>query len=525
MANEPFDDEDGDGSRSAAQPKAGKKTSAPKDPAPARAEIDEEGDERVAPAAETRAFEPEPEPDAEAPAAHAEHASASGQRFVLPFQGKKVAVGLQWRQVVDQDEAWDFAKAGEAEGYDLWRFLEGNEPQLALGRRELGHRAGMPMLAAELALQYPGEWAGIFEIDGAYYVTAVSSDIIDPDADIAFGNFEEAYAFFEDLATRSSRLRRLASESLMGRMSLTGVESTDVEGRNIRFSTGLQAISNLKKYLGYGIPIAVILLTTIAVVKFAPDLITDVRRKLGLSPQEQKQQVVIPPAPWSGQPKAHVMLANCLDALRSVPREAYGWNASSLSCDGRTVQVLVQRTGSITEAAPPISWLDRWAKGQGELVTRKGASLGKPILAPIDPMRPNAGTITWRMPTVKIADRWRDSNRPSASLDAEARALWMALEDRFLKVTFRPVQDQAYFQVRDARVDMGFHQEDQVSPHIRKPGVFLMGVSMDPKTMNVIADVRMGLAKAFPTDENIEIVRNPALSSTEGTTVPPRPSR
>lgn len=498
--NEPYDDEDGDGTRSSTAPREPAKTPPATEPAK-----DDEGEK------ESDAHERGDEP--------------SGQRFVLNLGKRKVAVGLKWRQVLDDGEAWDFAKDAQSEGYDLWRYVDGTEPQLALGKRSYGHRAGMPMLAAELASQYPGQWAGLFEVDEAFYVTAVSADIIDPDADVAFSTFEEAYLFYEDIATRSAGLKRLVSTSLLSRVSMPGVEPADLDNLEFSFANTLQAVSNTKRYLAYGIPVAVLLISAFAVVKFAPELIDAAKLRLGLTPKQEKQQIVIPPAPWAGQPKAEVMLANCLDAVRSVPHEAFGWVAASITCDGRVVQVAVQRTGVITEGAPPISWLDRWTKVQPELVTRKGVKLGKPTLAPMEPTRPNVGMLTWRMPPVRLADRWRDANRPSAGLDGEARALWTAMEDKFLKVQFTPVQDQPYFQTRGARIEMGFHQENQVSPAIRKPGTYMNLLTMDPKTLNVIADVRMGLAKPFPTDENIEVVRSPAVSTTEGAALPPRPSR
>lgn len=526
MANgrDPHDDEVGDGSNERREP-------IPPTRPPARSQPldpDEDGDGSAsARRTETDASDHPADTEATAGAAEGERGtdSDSGLRQTLDFGGKTVAVGLTWRQVIDVTEAQELAKRTAADvGGDLWTFVSDGDPYIGVGFKEQGHRSGMPALAAELAIFYHGDWTGLFEIDEAYYVVSVSGGLIHRDSDIAFEKLEDALPVFEDFANRGSRSKRYVTKGLEDKTSITGLEVVDpVESIGRDFETRLSPISRTGAILKVALPAVIAVAAIAGVAMFAPSVVTEVKRKLGLLPEQKKQQVVIPPAPWAGQPKANLMLAACVDALLAVPRDAANWTATALTCNGRVVQAKYERRGNVNELAPPVGWLERWAKAQKEIRTKSGAILGKPVLGDLAIARMNEGLVSWKMPNVPLANRWRDSTKVPASLESEARLLWTATEDKFIKIGFTPVSDQPYFQTRSARANIGFQESQKFATVLAKPGYYLSSVTLHPVTLDVTVEIRMGAAKPFPTGDDIEIVRNPTIASTEGANLPPPP--
>jgi hypothetical protein len=65
-------------------------------------------------------------------------------------------------------------------------------PQYGLGQSSMGHKAGMPTLAASLANAQPGSWAGAFRLREGTWFVVVRDDLIAPDGDVLFESDDAA---------------------------------------------------------------------------------------------------------------------------------------------------------------------------------------------------------------------------------------------------------------------------------------------------------------------------------------------
>jgi hypothetical protein len=79
-------------------------------------------------------------------------------------------------------------------------------PQYGLGQGSLGHKQGMPTLAASVANVQPGSWAGAFRLREGTWVIVIRDDLVAPDGDYLFDSDD------------------LARERLLQEVSLGGVQ-------------------------------------------------------------------------------------------------------------------------------------------------------------------------------------------------------------------------------------------------------------------------------------------------------------
>lgn len=108
------------------------------------------------------------------------------------------AVGLIWQPSPSGRVAQAAREAAQQPGQqaDFYCVRAANKnvaiPQYGLGQAALGHKSGMPTLAASIANAQPGSWAGAFRLREGTWVVVVRDDLVAPDGDILFDNDEAA---------------------------------------------------------------------------------------------------------------------------------------------------------------------------------------------------------------------------------------------------------------------------------------------------------------------------------------------
>ena len=118
---------------------------------------------------------------------------------VVTIGRQSYAVGLYWENSPGGGRVAQIAKEAASQAgqqADFYAVRPGNKngrvPQFGLSGVEGGHKAGMPTLAACLAGQMPGSWAGAFRFSEGTAVVVVRDDLIVPDGDLFFLDETEA---------------------------------------------------------------------------------------------------------------------------------------------------------------------------------------------------------------------------------------------------------------------------------------------------------------------------------------------
>ncbi len=441
-------------------------------------------------------------------------------KSVLIVEGKAHAVGLRWRVINDVSQAREGAQDAAEEGEDLFVATTTGEPSVGLASSANGHVRAMPVLAARLASAINGDWSGIFDVDDAFYVISVRGGVIDDRSDVAFLDKAGALRALSDVASGGTG-RVLASAQLGPEVvGFAGVEVFDFRQMISGTAPQLQPIEGGRELprgavLGGGVA-AVIL----AVWLFNPAGLYDKAKSyVGLGAKVEKQVVVIPPAPWAGQPKAPAMLRACVAAFRLVPSFIRSWRIDKVECNGREVSAIVARTGLVDQAAPPVTWLDDWVRNHGTL-TSPLIKLERPTLS-----RTNQGivSISWKLPPYRTTDRWREADRPGA-IAAEQQRLWLEMERRYVPVNFVAGAGNQYFSSEQVNVVFDPFQVERVAEAMSQPVQVASRLIYDVGSRRVTASTRIfRYASPFPHGDDIDVVRQPSLAQVEGPNLPSPP--
>lgn len=230
-------------------------------------------------------------------------------------------------------------------------------PQYGLGQGALGHKTGMPTLAASVANAQPGSWAGAFRLREGTWVVVVRDDLVAPDGDILFDNDEAA------------RDRLLQEINLGGVQRVYGPDGWAVPGSDPtplplllqdREECRLQPVRLPIKMLIYGAAaaLAIILLVFLALQWQAEQERLE-QERIRLEQQQkvaQQQQGVIakalekwkwPPAEecyerkWEKKALPWDVVRTCKDALTRSSATQLGWKRSTATCNGEGVMTVL----------------------------------------------------------------------------------------------------------------------------------------------------------------------------------------
>lgn len=115
---------------------------------------------------------------------------------VVTVDGQKYAVGLVWQPVQNLDDPIvEIRESADSEtGADLYCLRPAATPQYGMGYSDLGHRDGMPSLAAAVAsvLTEYSSVCAVFRVDEGWWLIAIRNDLILAEEDIVFATEVEA---------------------------------------------------------------------------------------------------------------------------------------------------------------------------------------------------------------------------------------------------------------------------------------------------------------------------------------------
>ena len=131
---------------------------------------------------------------------------------VVTVDGQKYAVGLTWQPLQNLDDPLtEIRETIESEqNADLYCYRQTSVAQYGIGRSSLGHRGGMPSLAATVAnaLDSYESFCGVFQVKEGWWFVALRNNLILAEEDTLFTTQEEAKrAFASMMAVPDPRLR------------------------------------------------------------------------------------------------------------------------------------------------------------------------------------------------------------------------------------------------------------------------------------------------------------------------------
>jgi hypothetical protein len=279
---------------------------------------------------------------------------------VVTVGSHRYAVGLYWENSPGGGRVTQIAReAANQPGQqaDFYAIRPGNKngriPQFGLCSGDAGQIAGMPVLAACLATQIPGSWAGAFRLNEGVAVVVVRDDLIVPDGDV----------FFLDEAEARDRL--LQEISFGGLQTVYAPESWSipiVDTIPLTLLVGnyqgikLQRVSIPKKLKVLAASVALIVVIAVGGVWYWQAKIDEENARraqedvLRRAQEEAKKHLPSmlrqdeAPTPvydrkWEKEPQSLAVLANCQQALSKIHAVAAGWKLSTLKCSGPSVAI------------------------------------------------------------------------------------------------------------------------------------------------------------------------------------------
>jgi len=278
---------------------------------------------------------------------------------VVTVGSHRYAVGLYWENSPGGGRVTQIAReAANQPGQqaDFYAIRPGNKngriPQFGLCTAEAGQKAGMPVLAACLATQVPGSWAGAFRLSEGIAVIVVRDDLIVPDGDL----------FLLDEAEARDRL--LQEISFGGLQTVYAPESWSipiVDTIPLTLLVGnfqgvkLQRVSIPKKLKIMAASIALAFLIAVGGVWYWQVKVDEENERIAeqqdaLRRAQQAAMNILPgqsqqaPAPvyerkWEKEPQALAVLDACQQELSKIQAVVAGWKLSTLKCSSGGVSM------------------------------------------------------------------------------------------------------------------------------------------------------------------------------------------
>jgi hypothetical protein len=220
-------------------------------------------------------------------------------------------------------------------------------PQFGLGQSSLGHKVGMPTLAASLANAQPGSWAGSFRLREGTWVIVVRDDLVAPDGDVLYDN--------DDLA----RDRLMQEVSLGGMQRIYAPDGWAVPGSDPtplplllqdRSDCRLQPVQLPTRLLifGGGAVGVIVLLIFLALQWQEQQRREDEHQETGPIGSAVKK-FEWPPAEklyerkWEKVPASYSYVENCKGLFAKAKGLELGWSRNGIDCDGASLDIAFNR--------------------------------------------------------------------------------------------------------------------------------------------------------------------------------------
>lgn len=341
-------------------------------------------------------------------------------------RNKRWAVSLMWRSVDDISSWTKSAARREAKNLGCDRYVLLNI-SAGFGSSKLGHKIGMPSLAAAVAYFVQGSFLGAWELpDGIWYVLAMRDDRVVPTTDRAFASEEAARSLFEKLSSDYMWPILYAPERWNVVNALPDSLELIVYNENVRSESIFPRLQDatLKSTIFYaGAASSVISGMLIVgwqmfglsdVASSGVDLLEEQRRRIFEEQQMKRQRAQNqswPDMPWHNKPHGIAVLRMCENIVQNVPIFGPGWVASNVSCNSEDGQSLnIEANYERVVDASSGSMFEWWASNSQDFFVRLAdreisvaptvqinwsASVGSGSLA----QAVKTASVTWSIPT------------------------------------------------------------------------------------------------------------------------------
>lgn len=320
---------------------------------------------------------------------------------VLVYDNVKYAVGLRWL-VAEDDADIELAKsrAGALEA-DFYALRQNVARQQGFGYLAMGHRVGMPALAASIGDVLVGEWHGVFVADNGWWYMAVHADNIAPDGDAFFTSEEQAYTHFIARSEAHPWPRSYAPESWniqgsSGEIDLSKVLDEIVGGTPSLKPVTLDAVfsgkANKNLALGAGVVIVAVLVAVMLGTQIFPTLLPT-QAQLPVPAVEVSDDLQLPPESFNMQERAQAsdllaftlarpsnFVRDCLAGVSGISMPLPGWRLAQVECrPGLATANWARGTGSFDITG---TYLSRFPKGVSIDTATPGSVVATASLAP-----------------------------------------------------------------------------------------------------------------------------------------------
>jgi len=284
---------------------------------------------------------------------------------VVTVGRRPYAVGLYWENSASGRVAETAKEAARQPGQqaDFYAIRGGDKngriPQFGLGQIAAGHKTGMAALAACIANQQIGSWAGAFRLKEGTVVIIVRDDLVVPDGDQFFFNENDARDRFLQEIGFGGLQRIFAPES----WAISGADTLPISLLlDDRHDIKLRSVATSRLALGLGIGfIAVVVLGLAAEWYYQKVQSENERQKLeqenalaamraranSLVPKmfQANQAPVYPPPErsWETHPLAMEVVESCREALKGIAPVLNGWHLGQLKCNESLVSMTWNR--------------------------------------------------------------------------------------------------------------------------------------------------------------------------------------
>lgn len=297
---------------------------------------------------------------------------------IVTVGSRRYATGLYWENSPGTGRVAQIAREAAAQSKQSGepaRFFavrpgnkSGRIPQFGLSGGVQGQEAGMPVLAACLAGQIPGSWAGAFRLNEGIVVVIVRDDLIVPDGDLFFADEAEA----RDRLIQEIGFGGLQSTYAPEAWSIPSADSIPLtllldDRKDIK----LQAVEISQKakiaILGGIVFFAVV----VGGVWFWQEKVADDAAAAAAEAERLRmlQNVTqgipgmpqqTPPEPkydrvWESKPSPSAVLDACARGLAKIPAAVAGWHITSLQCDGQAIGLQWAREKGMSAPPPGVT--------------------------------------------------------------------------------------------------------------------------------------------------------------------------
>ncbi len=287
--------------------------------------------------------------------------SVKGSGSVVTVSGQKYAVGLMWQPIQNLDDPLPEIREtmeGEADA-DLYCLRQTTVAQYGVGKTALGHKDGMPSLAASVAgalLQYES-FCAVFKVKEGWWFVAVRNSLILAEEDVLFETEAEAQRAYSSMMAVPDWDACIVPEewNIEGtqQMNLADLVS---KGRKVR----LQEINVLRRTKFLLFIAVIVILALVAVIWSLAGLWKSVFQPKAIQ-SAQAPQVIQPvaptpekPKPWEKMVSTKGLIERCMENVYQVKSVSFpGWNLGIISCTKEGVSTTWTRDGN----AGLLSWM------------------------------------------------------------------------------------------------------------------------------------------------------------------------